>query len=111
MENLTLTLPIITGFAGSLAALLYGISSLKFRLSITRLSWILALVPLSGFTILLTLLPGLSGGQAITQRFTWLPSFNLDAWLYLDSLSALFALLVTGIGALVVITPLPFSEN
>ena len=93
MANMILTLPIITGLVGSLAAFLYGVSSLKFRLSITRLSWILALAPLSAFSILLILLPGLSGGQAIAQRFTWLPTFNLDAWLYLDSLSALFALL------------------
>lgn len=98
-----LTFPIIIGLFGSLAAFLYGVSSLKSRLSITRLSWILSLAPLSGFLILLTLLPGLSGGQAIAQRITWLPSFNLDAWLYLDSLSALFALLVTGIGTLVIL--------
>jgi len=103
MANMTLTLPIITGLAGSLAAFLFGVSSIKFRLSITRMSWILALAPLSSFSILLTLLPGLSGGQAIAQRFTWLPSFNLDAWLYLDSLSALFALLVSGIGTLVIL--------
>jgi multicomponent K+:H+ antiporter subunit A len=103
MANMILTLPIITGLVGSLAAFLYGVSSLKFRLSITRLSWILALAPLSAFSILLILLPGLSGGQAIAQRFTWLPTFNLDAWLYLDSLSALFALLVTGIGTLVIL--------
>ena len=103
MANMTLSLPIFTGLVGSLAAFLYGVSSLKFRLSITRLSWILALAPLSAFSILLTLLPGLSGGQAIAQRFTWLPTFNLDAWLYLDSLSALFALLVTGIGTLVIL--------
>lgn len=39
----------------------------------------------------------------LTLQFEWLPSLGLSLSLYLDSLSSLFALLITGIGTLVVI--------
>ncbi len=98
-----LALPIITLLIGSLVSFLYARSAIQTRFPITWLSRLLALAPLSGFSIIITLLPGLSSGGTIVQRIPWLPSFNLYAWLYLDSLSALFALLVTGIGTLIIL--------
>jgi NADH:ubiquinone oxidoreductase subunit 5 (subunit L)/multisubunit Na+/H+ antiporter MnhA subunit len=42
-------------------------------------------------------------GGRIIQEIAWMPTLGIRAILYLDGLSALFALLVTGIGTLIVI--------
>ncbi|MEM7332023.1 MAG: hydrogen gas-evolving membrane-bound hydrogenase subunit E [Chloroflexota bacterium] len=68
----------------------------------TRRGWILGLFPLSSFGIVLwqTLM---LGETAVIHRTTWISTLNLDAVLQFDALSALFALLVTGIGTLIII--------
>jgi NADH:ubiquinone oxidoreductase subunit 5 (subunit L)/multisubunit Na+/H+ antiporter MnhA subunit/multisubunit Na+/H+ antiporter MnhB subunit len=64
-----------------------------------RAGWVLALIPASAFGLLLyatTQMP-------LTFSIPWIPSLNIHFSLYFDGLSALFALLITGIGTLVVI--------
>ncbi|WP_160005387.1 putative monovalent cation/H+ antiporter subunit A [Rhizobium sp. 18055] len=66
-------------------------------------AWLLALAPLLAFAHFASLLPMVADGQVIRGGYAWVPSLNLDfAWL-LDGLSVTFALLITGIGALVVL--------
>jgi len=59
--------------------------------------------PLCAFVLLLQTLPDLQANLVFTWQMQWLPSIGLNASLYFDSLSALFALLITFIGTLVVI--------
>jgi multicomponent K+:H+ antiporter subunit A len=90
-------------FAGVPVAAAAGLPALNRRLTTTRLSWLLALAPLTAFGILLRALASMGSGDALVWRFDWIPSLGLSAGLYFDHLSALFALLVTGIGTLVVV--------
>lgn len=71
-------------------------------LSNPRAGWILALIPATAFTLLM-IATAETNGKAVTFSTPWIPALGLNFSLYLDGLSALFALLITGIGTLVVI--------
>jgi multicomponent Na+:H+ antiporter subunit A len=47
--------------------------------------------------------PSVAEGNSVREAWSWLPSLGISFSFYLDGLALLFALLVTGIGALVVI--------
>jgi multicomponent K+:H+ antiporter subunit A len=72
-------------------------------LTSVRLGWLLALFPFSAFSSLLYFSTRILAGEALTFSIPWVPALGMDFSLYLDGLSALFALLITGIGTLVVI--------
>jgi multicomponent K+:H+ antiporter subunit A len=95
--------PIIIIFTGALAAALCGLPALNRRLTAPRLGWILSVVPLSAFVLLLQTVPDLQAGTVFTWQIQWLPSIGINASLYFDSLAALFALLITFIGTVVII--------
>lgn len=59
-----------------------------------------ALVPAAAFAVLLPL--GMSG-VAVTEVIPWVPELGLDLTFHMDQVSWLFALLVTGAGALVLL--------
>lgn len=63
----------------------------------------LASLPLAAFVFFLSRLPLIANGGALTFTVDWMSSLGMGASLYLDNLSALFLLLVSGIGTLVVI--------
>lgn len=65
--------------------------------------WILALLPLGLFIYLAGFIKTVAGGQVIVVSHAWAPSLGIDLSFYLDGLSLTFALLISGIGALVVI--------
>ena len=64
---------------------------------------VLALLPLGLFGYFLSLMPAVLAGGAVAERMAWVPSFGVELAFYLDGLSGLFALLITGLGALVVL--------
>lgn len=64
--------------------------------------WVLATVPLALFGWALSLLPQ-SGAFPLLERFEWVPALGIALSFRLDGLSLLFVLLITGIGALVVV--------
>ena len=103
MTDSLLVLPFLIIFTAALAAALFGLPQLSRRISVSRLSWILALAPLTSFVLLLSYLPDLQTKMALTWRITWLQSEGLNLRLYFDGLSALFAYLITFIGTLVVV--------
>jgi multicomponent K+:H+ antiporter subunit A len=103
MADILLITPLAITLSGALLAALFGLSGLRQRLTTSQLGWLLALAPLSAFGLFLALLPAISNGSALAWRLNWIPSLGLSASLYFDNLSALFALLVTGIGTLVVV--------
>ena len=63
----------------------------------------LALVPAAAFVWILTQLPAVLAGRPVVEGFTWIPALGVDVAVRLDPLSALLSLLVTGVGALVVL--------
>ncbi|SIQ92496.1 putative monovalent cation/H+ antiporter subunit A [Pontibacter lucknowensis] len=63
----------------------------------------MALLPLSIFIYLLTLAPAVLGGNNLGEVQQWAPSLNINLHFFLDGLSLLFALLITGFGTLIMI--------
>lgn len=69
-----------------------------------RSGWLFALLPLGWLFYLAGQAPLVLGqGQAIEEHIPWVPSLGVELAFRLDGLGMLFALLVTGIGALVII--------
>jgi multicomponent Na+:H+ antiporter subunit A len=66
-------------------------------------SWVLALLPAGLFVGFLRFAPAIEAGRVMTERRAWAPSLGVEFALRLDGFALLFALLITGIGALVVI--------
>jgi multicomponent K+:H+ antiporter subunit A len=60
-------------------------------------------VCLAALVILLSHYPALAAGQVVFARLAWLPSAGLNANLMLDGLGFLFALLILGIGGLIIV--------
>lgn len=100
MPSAQLALPtlLILPFLGAVAA------PLADRLGARRGSAIAAVLPpLAAVGILLAYLPRIVAGEVPTWRVSWLPELGLELVLRLDGLALLFALLVFGIGVLVLI--------
>lgn len=66
-----------------------------------KLSVFYSLVPLGLFIYFCSFIKRISNGEVISQRYQWVPSFDLNLNFILDGLSLLFVLLITGIGFLV----------
>ncbi len=98
-----LIVPLLACLLGVAASALFVLSPIGGRLSPRAMGWGLSIAPLSAFASLLALSSSLAEGQAIAWRLAWLPELNIALAFYLDGLSLLFGLIVTGIGALVVI--------
>ena len=80
-----------------------ALAPLAVRLLGRAAGWVLGLLPLSLFGYFVRMVPAVSHGEPIREAYTWMPAFDSPASFYLDGLSLLFALLVTGIGTLIVI--------
>ncbi len=73
--------------------------------------WLLATIPAAITVHLFFLLPGIINGQTIRESTSWIPALAIDFSFYLDGLSLLFALLVSGIGTLIVIYGSAYLEE
>ena len=69
----------------------------------TAAGWILAIVPGGVFVALATMLPSVASGKPVLLAMDWVPALDLRLSLAIDGLSLLFGLVVTGIGALILI--------
>ena len=96
-------LPIILCALGAALAGIFTITPLGRRVPTKVMGWLLMLAPLTAFVLLFMQAPAIIAGEKFTNTFTWLPTLGIQFSFYLDGLSALFALLVTGIGTLIVI--------
>jgi multicomponent K+:H+ antiporter subunit A len=103
MYDALLWLPLGLSLIAAGLAALWGLPAVNRRLTSPQAAWLLALMPLAAFLLLLFRLPPVLAGTSLLWRQAWMPSLDVAATLYLDGLSALFALLVSGIGTLVVI--------
>ena len=66
-------------------------------------AWILALAPAAAFLYFAGYLPDIAAGEVVTGGYAWVPSLNLYFSWFIDGLSLTFALLITGIGTLIVL--------
>src|SRR5699024_9427103 len=67
-----------------------------------HIGWFVLIVPTILFITLISYLPQIKQGSQIIETLNWIPSFGINLTSYLDALSLIFGLLITGIGALVV---------
>ncbi|MDX5362552.1 MAG: DUF4040 domain-containing protein [Pseudazoarcus pumilus] len=65
--------------------------------------WLLAIAPFGAFLWFVSCIPEVAGGGAVVSSLQWVPALDTAVSLRLDGLSLLFALLVTGIGTLIVL--------
>lgn len=65
--------------------------------------WFVLSVPVILFIYYISLLPTTIQGGTLVSEFQWIPSLDIAFIAYIDGLSLLFTLLITGIGALVVL--------
>ncbi|MDQ2660689.1 MAG: Na+/H+ antiporter subunit A [Actinomycetota bacterium] len=73
------------------------------RLFGRRVFLVIAVVPVAVFVYLLTLLPRVLTGEALVEVMPWIPQLDIALSFRLDALALLLALIVTGIGALVLV--------
>ena len=72
---------------------------------------LLALIPACLFIYALTYLPEVAEGKTFLQVIPWMPSLGLSLSFYLDGLSLLFVLLITGIGTFIVLYASDYLRN
>ncbi|MGD6968159.1 Na+/H+ antiporter subunit A [Rossellomorea vietnamensis] len=65
--------------------------------------WFVLILPAVLFLYFFQFIRITADGNAIKETVEWMPSFGINFTAYVDGLSLLFALLITGIGALVVL--------
>ncbi|MEF2968585.1 Na+/H+ antiporter subunit A [Paenibacillus sp. M1] len=65
--------------------------------------WFVLLVPLTIFIYLLQYIPHVAAGETYKYILSWIPSFDINITSYVDGLGLLFGLLISGVGALVII--------
>jgi multicomponent K+:H+ antiporter subunit A len=99
MASIILTVPLLILLTGTLCAFILQ----RANQPTTRLGWWLAAFPFFAFLTILYAYTTLQEGAPLIFSLPWLPALGLDFSLYLDGLSALFSLMVSGIGTLVVI--------
>lgn len=68
-----------------------------------HLGWPVLLVPALLFVYFASLIPAVSQRNTVSGNIPWIPSLDIGFNLYLDGLSLMLTLLITGIGVLVVL--------
>lgn len=84
-------------FALSLMAPVINTYSRRFS------GWFLSIVPFTVFVLFISNIPQIAKGNYIAEEYSWIPELGLVFSLRIDGLSQIFALLVTGIGSLILI--------
>ncbi|TFD71775.1 Na+/H+ antiporter subunit A [Cryobacterium sp. Hb1] len=69
----------------------------------TRVFYLIALLPAGAFAYTLTQTATVTAGGAVTQSIPWIPQLGISLSFRVDTLAWLLALVVTGIGALVLV--------
>lgn len=88
-------------FIPMLAAILVPL--LYKRMKNIHTGWFVLAVPATLAVIYATYIAQVANGEVFTAELPWIPSLDISIVSYLDGLSLLFSLLITGIGSLVVL--------
>lgn len=73
------------------------------RLRKNMIGWVVLIIPVSLFLLLTTYIPRVAKGEVFSHTYEWIPSFHLNFTTYIDGLSLIFSLLITGVGSLVIL--------
>ena len=68
-----------------------------------NIGWFVLIVPVVLFIGLVRYVPSVSAGETYINTISWIPSAGIDFITYLDGLSLIFGLLITGVGSLVIL--------
>lgn len=68
-----------------------------------HIGWFVMVIPAILFITLFRYIPSIARGETYLHTLNWIPSFNINITTYLDGLSIIFGLLITGIGTLVIL--------
>ena len=79
------------------------LAPLLFRFAGRFTGFLLALVPAAIFVFLLGFAETIVGGGAIAVSLDWIPAYQLNLSFFIDGLSLVFALTISGIGALIIL--------
>lgn len=90
-----MTVAVLSGFLVALAA------PWLHRLGRRTSGWMLALLPVALAVYLGSHIAQVAAGETFRESHAWAPGLGVELSFYLDGLSLLFALLISGIGALV----------
>ncbi len=66
-------------------------------------AWLAGAITLAGLALVAAIYPGVTNGGVILYKLEWVPDLQLDFALRMDGFAWMFAMLVTGIGFLVVL--------
>ena len=73
------------------------------RLLGRRVFFVAALVPFAAFVHAIAVGPAIVGGRVLSERYAWIPELDFAIAVRLDTLSWVLALIVTGVGSLVLL--------
>ena len=68
-----------------------------------NIGWFVLIVPVVLFIGLIRYVPAVAAGKTYIKTISWIPSAGIDFITYLDGLSLIFGLLITGVGSLVIL--------
>ena len=68
-----------------------------------HIGWVVLAIPVFLFSLLATYIPRIATGETFIKTYEWIPSFGINITTYLDGLSMIFSLLITGVGSLVIL--------
>ena len=68
-----------------------------------RCAWATAVLPALALVLTLSLIPQIQGSRSIEAQLPWIPALNLSISFRFDGLALLFAILILGIGLLVIL--------
>ena len=88
---------VLSGFGGAIAA------PWLHRFAPRYAGWLAALLPFALMIYFISLVPTVAGGETLRFSYAWVPGLGVNLSFRIDGLSLLFALLITGIGTLVLI--------
>ncbi|NMA97425.1 MAG: DUF4040 domain-containing protein [Phyllobacteriaceae bacterium] len=80
-----------------------ALAPIVHRLTGPLAGWVLALVPAAIFAYLLTHVEAVAAGGTIAKLVEWVPAYGINLSFLIDGLSLIFALTISGIGALILI--------
>lgn len=75
----------------------------KYARPVIHTGWFVLLLPLILFIYFFRQLPLTKNGDVVQHTASWIPSLGINFTVYIDGLSLLFAMLISGIGTLVVL--------
>jgi multicomponent Na+:H+ antiporter subunit A len=86
-----------------LALFLAACAPFIYRYTKQATGWLLALLPAGMTVLLITVIPDVMAGSFLKLQYPWIPSLNIYLSFYIDGLSLLFLLLISGIGTFILI--------